>query len=160
MRNRKQVGIPLSLLSMVAFFFVLLKSVCQNYVPMENDVKVVVGPQVPICAYSFHLKDTRLLDGPFKTAMEADKKWLMSLQPDRFLHRFHANAGLPVKGAIYGGWENSTQSGFSFGHYISALSMLYAATNDADVKERVEYCVSELKRCQDARGTGYVGAIP
>lgn len=160
MRNRKQVGIPLSLLSMMAFFLTPLKSVCQNYVPVENDMKVMVKPQISIHAYSFPLKDTRLLDGPFKTAMEADKKWLMSLQPDRFLHRFHANASLPVKGAIYGGWENSTQSGFSFGHYISALSMLYAATGDADVKERVEYCISELKRCQDARGTGYVGAIP
>lgn len=160
MKKRKQLTTSLQFLLITVLFFIPLRMKGQNYVPLENDAKVMVKPRIPIRAYSFPLKETRLLDGPFKTAMGADKEWLMSLQPNRFLHRFHANAGLPAKGAIYGGWENTTQSGFSFGHYISALSMLYAATGDTDVKERVEYCISELKRCQDARGTGYVGAIP
>lgn len=133
----------------------------QNYVPMKDDAKMTVKPKIEIKAYPFHLKQVRLLDSPFKTAMNADRRWLMeTLKPDRFLHRFHANAGLPTKGAIYGGWENTDQSGFSFGHYISALSMLYAATGETEVKTRLDYCISELKKCQDKRGTGYVGAIP
>lgn len=38
--------------------------------------------------------------------------------------------------------------------------MLYATTGEEDIKIRLDYCISELKRCQDKRGTGYVGAIP
>lgn len=132
----------------------------QNYVPMENESKIIVEPKVPINAYAFHLKNLRMLDGPFKTAMEADKSWLLSLKPDRFLNRFHSNAGLPTKGNIYGGWENTAQSGFSFGHYLSAMSMLYAVTGDTEVKGQIEYSISEIRRCQLARGTGYVGSIP
>lgn len=65
---------------------------------MKDDTKMAVKPKIEIKAYSFHLKQIRLLDSPFKTAMNADRKWLMeTLKPDRFLHRFHANAGLPLR---------------------------------------------------------------
>ena len=160
MKTRKQVKVLLIVLIGI-FIPYPQKAHSQNYVPMKDDTKMAVKPKIEIKAYSFHLKQIRLLDSPFKTAMNADRKWLMeTLNPDRFLHRFHANAGLPTKGTIYGGWENTDQSGFSFGHYISALSMLYATTGEEDIKIRLDYCISELKRCQDKRGTGYVGAIP
>ncbi len=150
--------------SLILLLFVTLFSVgsvkAQSYVPLLNDTRMQVQPQITIKAYPLPLSQVKLLDGPFKTAMEAGRKWLMELEPNRFLHRFHENAGLPVKGEIYGGWENSTQSGFCFGHYISALSMLYAATGDVDVKTKLDYCINELKRCQDAIGTGYVGGVP
>ncbi|MDR0835222.1 MAG: glycoside hydrolase family 127 protein [Tannerella sp.] len=132
----------------------------QSYVPLKNDSRIQVQPKIPIRAYAVPLQDVRLLDSPFKTALEADKEYLLSLEPDRFLNRFHLNAGLPVKGAIYGGWEKTGVSGFSFGHYLSAMAMLYAATGDAEMKTKTDYCINELKRCQDARGTGYVGGIP
>ncbi len=152
--------ILLNLLLSLFFIIHANQANAQSYVPLMNDSRMQVQPQVPIKAYPLPLNQVRLFDGPFKTAMEADRKWLMSLEPDRFLNRFHENAGLPVKGQIYGGWENSTQSGFCFGHYISALSMLYATSGDAAVKTKLDYCISELKRCQDAIGTGYVGGVP
>lgn len=140
-----------------------LSPVCamaQSYIPLLNETRMSIQPQIEIKAYPIPITQVRLLDGPFKSAMEADKKWLLSLQPDRFLHRFHENAGFPTKGAIYEGWENSTQSGFCFGHYLSAMSMLYAATGDEAVLAKIEYSINELRKCQEARGTGYVDAIP
>ncbi len=102
----------------------------------------------------------KLLEGPFKQAMEKDLAYLLSLEPDRFLHRFHENAGLPVKAPIYGGWEALGVSGHAFGHYLSACAMAYTATDNPLFRERVDYIVSELARCQEKRGTGYVGGIP
>ncbi len=87
-------------------------------------------------------------------------KYLLSLEPNRLLHNFYLNAGLPVKGEIYGGWESRGVAGHSLGHYLSACSMMYISSGDNRFLQRVEYIVHELKICQDARGTGYVGGIP
>lgn len=111
-------------------------------------------------AYPIPLQEVRLLDSPFKQAMDKDGEYLLSLEPDRLLHRFRVNAGLQPKGDIYGGWESRGISGHSLGHYLSACSMMYAATGDERFREKVVYTVNELVECQRARGTGYVGAIP
>lgn len=97
MKTRKQVKVLLIVLIGI-FIPYPQKAHSQNYVPMKDDTKMAVKPKIEIKAYSFHLKQIRLLDSPFKTAMNADRKWLMeTLKPDRFLHRFHANAGLPLR---------------------------------------------------------------
>ena len=54
----------------------------------------------------FQLNQIRLLPSPFKHAQTLDAEWLLSLEPDRLLHRFHKNAGLPPKADNYGGWEH------------------------------------------------------
>lgn len=140
----------------------LVGSVCgQGYLPEKNNPKIKVKPVVDVQAYAFPLKDVRLLDGsPFKNAMDKDFAYLLTLEPDRLLHRFHANAGLPTKAEVYGGWESDGLSGHTLGHYLSACAMMYASTGDARFKEKVDYVISELDRCQQARKTGYVGAIP
>lgn len=133
----------------------------QSYLPQKADNRIKVKQAIPVRAYAFSLSDVRLLDGsPFKHAMDLDAAFLLELEPDRLLHRFHRNAGLPVKGEIYGGWESEGLSGHSLGHYLSAISMYYAATMNAEFKRRADYIVDELARCQEARKTGYVGAIP
>lgn len=155
--NKKQMLVAVGLL---AGLLCPVGLSAQSYVPLYEETRMAVQPQVEIQAYPLPLQQVKLLDGPFKTAMEADKAWLLTLEPDRFLHRFHQNAGFTPKAPIYEGWENTTQSGFCFGHYLSAMSMLYAATGDEQVKAKLEYSISELKRCQDAIGTGYVAGIP
>ncbi|MXV52241.1 glycoside hydrolase family 127 protein [Pedobacter sp. HMF7647] len=120
----------------------------------------IVKSKVEQKAVPFKLENVRLLPSPFKHAMELDAKWLLSLDPDRFLNRFMTNAGLQPKGEIYGGWEARGVSGHSLGHYLSACSMMYAASGDKRFKEKVDYIVNELAICQDARKTGYVGGIP
>jgi len=132
----------------------------QSYVPEWNDARIKVKPQVPIKAYSFDLKDVKLLPGPFKQAMEADAAYLLAIEPDRLLAAFRAHSGLQPKGKMYGGWESSGLAGHSLGHYLSAISMHYASTRETEFLKRVNYIVSQLNECQVARKTGYIGAIP
>ncbi len=128
-------------------------------VPLEKDSKVAVASKVSLKAYAFDLEDVRLLDGPFKAAMERDAAYLLTLEPDRLLHRFRLYAGLEPRAPIYGGWETMGVSGHSLGHYLSACAMMYASTGDERFCERVKYTVDELEACQNANGNGYVGGI-
>jgi len=129
-------------------------------VPEHGETKCKVAPKVPIKAYAFSLKDVRLLDGPFKKAMDLDAKYLLFLQPDRFMSLLRKQAGLDPKGKVYGGWEGRGLAGHVLGHYISACSMMYAASGDKRFLDRVNYIVDELAECQKAHGTGYVGGVP
>ncbi len=141
--------------------FLHINSSAQSYLPQKNNAKIKVKPAIGLQAYAFNLKDVKLLPGsPFTKARSADSGYLLSLKPDRFLYRFYTHAGLPPKDSIYGGWESAGVSGHTLGHYLSACSMMYASTGDAEFKNRVDYIVGELARCQAARKTGYVGAIP
>lgn len=142
---------------------ILFASVCchaQSYVPEKTNASVKVKPVVQVKAYAFNLKEVKLLNSPFKHAMEMDSVYLLSLKPDRLLHRFHQFAGLPTKDSVYQGWESDGLSGHTLGHYLSAASMMYIATGNVEFKNRVNYIVEELAKCQQARKTGYVGAIP
>ncbi|MBO4708339.1 MAG: glycoside hydrolase family 127 protein, partial [Kiritimatiellae bacterium] len=55
-------------------------------------------------------------------------------------------------------WEARDIAGHSLGHYLSALAMMYAHDGDKKAKERCDYIVDELAKCQDKLGTGYVHA--
>jgi len=105
------------------------------------------------------LSAVRLTPSPFFDALQANHRYLMSLEPDRLLHNFRTGAKLEPKGEVYGGWEGDTIAGHTLGHYLSALAFLYAQTGDAEAKRRVDYIVSELAVCQKARGNGYVAGL-
>ncbi len=135
-------------------------SSAQSYVPEQRDARMKVQPKVAIKAYSFPLQDVRLLDGPFKKAMDADARYLLSVDPDRLLAAFRAHSGLKPKGQMYGGWESTGLAGHTLGHYLSACAMQYASSGDPKFLSRVNYLVNELDECQKARKTGYIGAIP
>jgi DUF1680 family protein len=142
------------------FIFISIFSTAQSYVPEKNNNKFKVKPVVPIKAYSFNLKEVKLLNSPFRHAMKMDSGYLLQIKPDRLLYRFHKHAGLPVKDSIYGGWEKDGISGHTLGHYLSACAMMYASTGEKEFKSRVDYIVDELRKCQVARRTGYIGAVP
>ncbi|GAB3458159.1 glycoside hydrolase family 127 protein [Massilia terrae] len=108
----------------------------------------------------FPLKDVRLGPSPFLDAQAADLNYILALDPDRLLAPFLREAGLQPKQPSYGNWESSGLDGHMGGHYMSALSLMYASTGDAEVLRRLNYFVSELKRAQRANGDGYVGGIP
>jgi len=80
---------------------------------MTNVYKVT--PAVPGRVQPFDLADVTLLPSPFQAAMERDTTYLLSLDPDRLLHNFRTEAGLPAKAPIYGGWENSGVAGHILG---------------------------------------------
>jgi DUF1680 family protein len=132
----------------------------QSYVPEYGGRSMKVTPVTPVQAYPFDIKDVRLLDGPFKEAMEADARYLLQVEPDRLLSDFRVHSGLTPKGKKYGGWESSGLAGHTLGHYISACAMEYASTGNEKYLQRVNYIVDELAICQTARKSGYVGAIP
>jgi hypothetical protein len=146
-------------LLLIANFSFLISSP-QSYVPEKNNLAVNVQPVIPVKAYAFNLKNVRLLNSPFRNAMSLDSAYLLSLKPDRLLHRFHKHSGLPVKDTVYQGWESEGLSGHTLGHYLSAASMMYVSAANEEFKKRVAYIVDELERCQQARKTGYIGAIP
>lgn len=152
------------LLTTIALFVGLVyefSATAQSYLPEKNNTKIKVKPNVDVQTYAFNLADVRLLEGsPFKNAMDRDAAYLLTIEPDRLLHRFYSNAGLKPKADVYGGWESDGLSGHTLGHYLSACAMMYASTGDIRFKERTNYIVSELAICQQARKTGYVGAIP
>ena len=109
---------------------------------------------------AFPLNAVRLLDGPFKEAQQTDMRYMLSLDPDRLLAPFLREAGLPTKVVSYGNWENSGLDGHIGGHYLSALSLMYASTGEEQVRQRLDYMIDQLERCQQANSDGYVGGIP
>lgn len=146
---------------LAGWLLVITAGACaQSYVPEYADHRMRIRPAVPVKAYAFKLGDVELLGSPFRHAMSMDSAYLLQIQPNRLLHRFHKHAGLPVKDSIYGGWEQDGISGHTLGHYLSACAMMYASTGNREFRNRVEYIVQELRNCQLARGTGYVGAVP
>src|SRR5690242_6329917 len=107
------------------------------------------------------LNSVRLTGGPLKHAQELDAEYLLQLEPDRMLAYLRQRAGLEPKAKPYGGWDGAGRqlTGHIAGHYLSAVSLMWAATGDNRFKERADYIVSELKAIQDAQGDGYLGAL-
>ena len=118
-------------------------------------------PVVPIAARPLPLSSVRLTGGPLQHAQELDAEYLLKLEPDRMLAYFRKRAGLPPKAKGYGGWDGDGKNltGHILGHYLSAVSQMWAATGDTRFKERADYIVAELKLVQDANGDGYLGAL-
>jgi len=112
-------------------------------------------------AQAFALSRVRLLPGPFETARALDASYLLSLDADRLLNGFRANAGLAPKAPRYAGWESgSLCPGHTLGHYLSACSMMWASTVQAPFRLRVAHVVDELHACQQASRSGLVCAFP
>jgi DUF1680 family protein len=113
----------------------------------------------------FNLADVRLVPGPFLDAQRLDETYLLQLEPDRMLHNFRVNAGLPPRAPVYGGWESVEPwidircHGHTLGHYLTAAACMYESTGDARFAGRVDYIVAELAECQEKTG-GWLTAFP
>ena len=113
----------------------------------------------------FPLGKVKLLDGPFKKAMDLNVKVLLEYDVDRLLQPYQKQAGITETGAAFSNWAGL--DGHVGGHYLSALAIHYAAEQDPSLrkqlKERMEYMLAELKKCQDAQEglmEGYLGGVP
>ncbi|MBK7405367.1 MAG: glycoside hydrolase family 127 protein [Phycisphaerales bacterium] len=115
---------------------------------------------IHLAAEPFRAPEVRLLDGPFAEAQARDAEYLLSLDTDRLLARYRADAGLEPRAEGYGGWEAEGIGGHTLGHYLSAISRMYAATGDRRFQDRAADIVAQLAECQAANGDGYVAAIP
>ncbi len=110
-------------------------------------------------AKEFPLEAVRLNPSPFLDAVTANLAYLHKVEPDRLLHNFRVHAGLEPKGKVYGGWESDTIAGHTLGHYLTACSLMYSQTGDAESKKRVDYIIAELAECQNKAPDGYVAGF-
>jgi uncharacterized protein len=120
-----------------------------------------VKPVVPDLARPLPLSAVRLTGGPLKRAQDLNAEYLLKLEPDRMLAYYRKRAGLEPKAEPYTGWDGDGRNltGHVAGHYLSGISLMYAATGDIRFKERADYIVKELKEVQDKNGDGYLVAL-
>jgi len=153
--------LPLLLISS-GLVLLMLQGSAQADALAEPNAKIKVQPVVALPVHAFPLEEVRLLDGPFKHAMELDQKYILSLDVDRLLHNFRVNAGLPSTAEPLGGWEEPKCElrGHFVGHYMSACALMYASTGDRRFKEKGDAVVGGLAECQAKLGSGYLSAYP
>src|SRR5262245_62571720 len=117
---------------------------------------------IPDLARPLPLSAVRLTGGPLKRAQDLDIDYLLRLEPDRMMAGYRIRAGLKPKAEGYGGWDSPNGrnlTGHIAGHYLSAVSLMYAATGDVRFKERADYLVKEMKEVEDKNGDGYLSAL-
>jgi DUF1680 family protein len=110
----------------------------------------------------FSLSQVHLLDGPFLSARQRVRDYLISLDTDRLLHNLRVTAGLPSSVKPYGGWEDpgSSLRGNFMGHYLSACARMFASTGDQELLAKVNTVIAELGRCQAQSQRGYLAGFP
>ncbi len=113
----------------------------------------------------FSLAEVTLLEGPFKHARDLNLDVILQYDVDRLLAPYRKEAGFTPKAPGFPNWDGL--DGHVGGHYLSALAMNCAATNNAACRMRMEYMLGVLEACQQAHtkdhaewGAGYLGGVP
>ena len=116
---------------------------------------------VPDVARPLPLSSVRVTGGPLKRAQDLNAEYLLKLEPDRMMAYYRKRAGLEPKAQGYPGWDGDGKNltGHIAGHYLSGVSLMFAATGDPRFKQRADYIVKEMKEVQDKNGDGYLGAV-
>jgi hypothetical protein len=162
MRHHQSFVTWVSLFAIAAFFSFAASSNAQLPKYQKLFPGQAITNAVPVLARPLPLSAVRLTGGPLKHAQDLNAGYLLKLEPDRMLYHLRVRAGLKPKAKEgYGGWDGGGRqlTGHIAGHYLSAVSYMYAATGDNRFKERADYIVSELKEIQDAQGDGYIGGL-
>lgn len=146
--------------SVLALFSIILLLPCFGLAQTKAPAKPGAG-KVQLKARPLPLNSVRLLGGPLKNAQDLDAKQMLELEPDRMMAYLRQRAGLDPKAKPLGGWDGAGRqlTGHIAGHYLSGVSMMYAATGDPRFKERADYLVKELNEVQAKHGDGYLGAL-
>ena len=139
------------ILLLLFFLSIYPISFCQS-----NTYKSDVEKALPFSNASVTLSDSWI-----KHREDLNTAYLKSLDPDRLLHNFRVNAGLPSDAEPLEGWEspNIGLRGHFTGHYLSAISSLVEKYKDPLFTQRLNYMIDELYKCQQALGNGYLMAI-
>ncbi|MGN7758220.1 beta-L-arabinofuranosidase domain-containing protein [Chryseobacterium sp. 22532] len=108
----------------------------------------------------FPLNKVHLSESVFSRAMLTDEKYILAMDAGRLLAPYQKEAGLKPDKENYPNWENTGLDGHIGGHYVSALALMYASTGDSKIKQRLDYMIDELERCQNLSGDGYLSGVP
>ena len=136
-----------------------MKFIKTLFIVAALSIAAAAHAQIPVQMESFSVNDVTLTQSDFKHAEDMDIRYLLGIDPDRLLAPFLKEAGLEPKAENYTNWENTGLDGHIGGHYISALAYIYASTGHQEIKVRLDYFISELKRCYDASGDGYISGV-
>lgn len=108
-----------------------------------------------------------LLPGVLSRKVEANRKYLLSLDTENLLRNYYLEAGLwgtvnKPDDNIHWGWESPTCQlrGHFLGHWLSSAARVYAATGDPELKGKADRIISELAKCQKENGGEWAGSIP
>lgn len=111
----------------------------------------------------YDLWNVAVTDSYLTNAEEKDIEYLLNLDADRLLAGFRETAGLDMKGKTRygGGWEDALIGGHTMGHYLTAMAQAVAElpdndTRKAQVEEKLNYIITELEKCQNQTGTGFI----
>ncbi|TKK68058.1 glycosyl hydrolase [Ilyomonas limi] len=122
-----------------------------QYSPHKFTIAEAVKPKVQ----SFPLGEVEITDALFRKAKDKDHAYLLQWNCDSLLYWHRKAAGLkPKVPGHYGGWEGGGSN--ILGHYLTALSLMYATTKDQQLLNRINYIVDELALCQQNAKTGAV----
>jgi uncharacterized protein len=129
---------------------------------LDNNPRWVVKP--------FPLHRVSLASGTvFAQKRDRVLNYAAAYPADRVLHNFRVNAGLPTPpgSAPPGGWDDATGNlrGHFSGHLMTMLAQAYAATGQAQYKDKLDFIVSVLGACQQAMAgrfshPGFLAAYP
>jgi DUF1680 family protein len=123
---------------------------------------------VGVAAYPFPMGQVRLTSGRFMDNQTRTLNYLRYVDVDRLLYNFRANHRLSTNGAASnGGWDAPN---FPFrthmqGHFLTAWAQAWAVLGDTTCRDKANYMVAELAKCQANNGaagfgTGYLSGFP
>ncbi|EEP70331.1 secreted protein [Micromonospora sp. ATCC 39149] len=127
-----------------------------------------VRPDTGVSAYPFELGQVRLTAGRWLDNQNRTLSYLRFVDVDRLLYNFRANHRLSTNGAASnGGWDAPS---FPFrthvqGHFLTAWAQAYAVLGDTTCRDKANYMVAELAKCQANNGAagftaGYLSGFP
>lgn len=136
--------------------------------PAAAAVVAPVRPDLGVSAYPFTLGEVRLTAGRWLDNQNRTLSYLRFVDVDRLLYNFRANHRLSTNGAAAtGGWDAPT---FPFrthvqGHLLTAWAQAAAVLGDTTCRDKANYMVAELAKCQANNGaagfgTGYLSGFP
>ncbi len=123
---------------------------------------------IGVSAYPFDLGQVRLTAGRWMDNQNRTLNYLRFVDVDRMLYNFRANHRLSTNGAATnGGWDAPN---FPFrthmqGHFLTAWAYAYAVLGDTTCRDKANYMVAELAKCQANNsaagfGAGYLSGFP
>ncbi|MEV1012262.1 beta-L-arabinofuranosidase domain-containing protein [Micromonospora sp. NPDC049801] len=116
---------------------------------------------IGVAAYAFDPGQVRLTSGRWLDNQNRTLNYLRFVDVDRMLYNFRANHRLSTNGAATnGGWDAPN---FPFrthmqGHFLTAWSYAYAVLGDTTCRDKANYMVAEMAKCQANNGAAGFGA--
>jgi len=155
----KRTRLIICLLTVLAILNALQTFAHNPNVPGNQIPKVISGENRVL---PFPPSEVVLSSSWIKQREVLNTNYLHQLDPERLLHNFRVNAGLPSSATPLEGWESSGCGlrGHFVGHYLSACAVVIAKDADALLSKNINYMIDELAVCQQKMGGKYLSAFP